>query len=167
MADRLSDQAVAITIRNLEGELIEASRAYEDGERYNDPDSMAYALQTYNAKQAELDRLTGANRPEPPAHQITNGQRQFLARYNLTADDPAVIAAHHRAIGYGYRPDTPQYESAILGLIGSAGDGRQSPMTQSDAADIDYGQTGGGISRQEYAAQASKRDWLRARGLYE
>jgi hypothetical protein len=64
MAD-LTSQAVHLAVRDLERDLVEAGRQYEDAERDGDAHSMAYALQAYNLKQSELERLTGSPRPSP------------------------------------------------------------------------------------------------------
>jgi hypothetical protein len=162
MADDFTSRAVRLTIQDLAGEIRAASREYEDAVVAGDEVSAAYALKIGNAKQLELDNLTGANhQPPQPAGQPTAGQQQFLARHGLSADDPVVIAGHHRALAYGHRIDTPQYEAAILGHLASAGDGRQGQLDERSAAEIS------GISDAEYSAQANKLAWLRSRGLHD
>jgi hypothetical protein len=50
MADNFTDQATALALRDLEENLIQASRSYEDAQRYHDPATAADALKTYRSK---------------------------------------------------------------------------------------------------------------------
>src|SRR6476469_5612822 len=85
MADSLTNQAVHLAVRDLERDLVEAGRQYEDAERDGDAHSMAYALQQYNLKQSELERLTGAN--QPPQQGLLDSEKDFISRRIAQGDE--------------------------------------------------------------------------------
>jgi len=162
MADDFTHQAVGQAIKDLEENLIQASRAYEDAQRYDDPASAAYALRTYAAAQRDYDALTGAGQQQ--RGQLSNAQRNFLSRRQAGGDEltPQRMAdyarAHDKAMAAGLTADTPEYFSAIANHVDHLGDGRQPPLDEREAARLC------GISDEEYAIQARKMWGMKQRG---
>ena len=64
MADDFTNQAVGQAIKDLEENLIQASRSYEDAQRSGDPVTAGDALRTYTSLKRDYDSLTGADRPQ-------------------------------------------------------------------------------------------------------
>jgi len=165
MADDFGSAAAQIVIRDLEENLIQAGREYEDAQRANDPTSAAYALQRYNSTQLEYEKLTGANQPQQA--QLSNAQANFLSRRQALGDElsPARMQdyarGHDRALAAGWQVDSPQYFAAVAGHVDNLGDGRQAPLNEKTAAELC------GISPEEYAANASRLRSLKQRGFYQ
>ena len=164
MAD-ISNQAVKIAIDDLEQNLVQYGRDYEDAQRANDPYSAANALRMYNSVNVELQNLTGANQPEQPG--LSQAQQNFLQRRQAMGDELSpqrmqeYAAGHVRAIAAGWRENTPEYFRAIEGHVDNLGDGRQAPLNERSAAQLC------GVSEQEYAQNAQKLRQLKARGFYQ
>jgi hypothetical protein len=168
MADDFADRAIGQAIRELEENLIQASRQYEDAERSGDEYSAADACVRYKTAEAQYNSITGRGQPHPNANgQLSNAQRNFLSRRaslgdDITADRMKDYAlAHTRATNAGLEPDTPQYFAAIERSVDTMGDGRQPPLNEREAARLC------GISEEEYAAQAAKLHNMRLRGEYK
>ncbi len=164
MADRFTNEVVRTAVRELEQELVQAGRQYEDAERDRDTQTAAWALNQYNETQLKLDRLTGANEPQP---ELSGAQERFLAHRKAMGDDweapnrrQDYVQAHVRAVGAGWAIDSPGYFSAVAGHLDHGGDGRQPVLNERSAADLC------GISEQEYAQNAQKLRQLKARGYY-
>ena len=165
MAD-ISNEAVKIAIVDLEQNLVQYGRDYEDAQRANDAYSAANALRMYNSVNVELQNLTGANQPEQPG--LTAAQEQFIANRARLGDDlrapnrsQDVMAAHIGAVRAGWPIDSPGYFAAVAGHLDHAGDGRQPVLDQRSAAQIS------GISDAEYAAGAARLAALKCNGHYQ
>jgi hypothetical protein len=166
--DEFTRQAVGLATRELEENLIQAGRTYEDAARSNDPETAAYALKAYTEAQIAYEKLTGTGgNQQPQQAELSNAQRNFLSRRAAMGDDLSpqrmqdYARAHVRAVAAGWEPDTPQYFAAIEGCVDSQGDGRQSQLNERSAAEIS------GITDAEYAANAQKLRQLKARGYYQ
>ena len=167
MADRFTDQTVQIAVQELERELVEAGRQFEDAQRDNDPHSAAWALKEYNAKQAELDRLVGNNQPQQQSGELTHAQRNFLGRRQALGDELSpqrmqdYAQAHVRAVAAGLTPDSPQYFKAIEMAVDSQGDGRQTQLNEHEVAKMC------GLSPEEYAQGAAIVAQRKRQGFYQ
>jgi hypothetical protein len=168
MASNLSDQAYAIALNNVEDELLESTRAFEDAQRQGDPHSMAYAYERMTEVVAKRDRMTGANEQQQGGGELSAAQQQFLDHRARMGDDwssPSRRAdytqAHIRAISAGWEIDSPQYFRAVTGHIESCGDGRSPVLNEHSAAELC------GISDQEYAANAARLRQLKRSGHYQ
>jgi hypothetical protein len=165
MAD-LTNQAVHLAIKDLERDLIEAGRQYEDAEMAQDAHSMSYALQQYNLKQGELERLTGSGQGQQQSG-LSEAQKEFISRRIKGGDDmsPAreqdYYTAHARAVNAGWQIDSPQYFAAVAGHLDSMGDGRQRPLDEREAAKLC------GLTPEEYAQGAAQVRALRRAGYYQ
>ena len=165
MADEFAAAAAELAIKDLEQELIESSRQYEDAQRSGDATSAAYALRNYTAAQVAHEKLTGANQPRQPG--LSNAQQNFLSRRAALGDEltPARMkdyaAAHVRAVSAGLEENSPAYFRAIEGHVDSLGDGRQPPLNERTAAELC------GVDDETYAANAAKLRQLKARGFYQ
>jgi hypothetical protein len=169
MADVLTNEAVRLAIKDLENSLIDLGRTYEDAERSNDPETMAYALQGFNSKQAELDRLTGSGQQgQQQGGQLSNAQANFLSRRQALGDELSApgrmddyARAHVRAVSAGLTPDSPQYFKAIEMAVDTQGDGRQPVLNEAEAAKLC------GLTPEEYAQGAAIVAQRRRQGFYQ
>jgi hypothetical protein len=163
--NEFAHQAVGQRLRDLEENLIQSARQYEDAERYDDPTSAADAMKTYAAAEREYNYLTGKDQPQQRG-QLSNAQRNFLSRRQAGGDEltPQRMAdyarGHDKAMAAGLTPDTREYFSAVANYVDHLGDGRQPPLNEREAARIC------GVSEDEYARQANKLAAMRARGEY-
>jgi hypothetical protein len=167
MADHrqeFANQAAAEAIATLEEELIQASRAYEDAERYGY--SAGDAVTRCNKAKVELDALTGANQPRQAQQQLSPAAQQYLQKRVAGGEtlSPArwqdYLRGHQQAVAAGWQPDTPQYFAAVSGYVDHLGDGRQPPLDEREVCKML------GLSEDEYAAQAQKLRALKAQGHY-
>jgi len=165
MPDDFANQAAQQAVRDLEENLIQASRAYEDAQRSGDTYSAAEAMKMYNAAERTYADMTGAGQPHPNANgQMSNAQRNFLSRRSALGDDLTAdrmkdyALAHTRAMNAGIEVDSPQYFAAIERSVDSMGDGRQPLLNEREAARIC------GVSDETYAANAAKMWGMKRRG---
>jgi hypothetical protein len=162
--DQFAARAAAIARSEIEENLIQASRSYEDALRQGDEGTAAWALKSYASAKRDYDTLSPQ---QQQSGQLSAAQRNFLSRRagggdELTPQRMADYArGHDRAVAAGWTPDTPQYFAAVAGHVDHLGDGRQKPLDEREAARIS------GISDQEYAANAQKIAALKRAGLYD
>jgi hypothetical protein len=163
--DEFAARAAAIARAEIEENLIQQSRSYEDAMRSGDEVSAAWALKGYAAAKRDYDTLSPSQ--QQSNGQLSNAQRNFLSRRQAGGDqlDAKRMAdyarGHDRAVAAGFQPDTAQYFAAVAGHVDHLGDGRQPPLDEREAARIS------GISDQEYAANAQKIAALKRAELYD
>jgi hypothetical protein len=162
-----ASEAAQLALRDLEENVIQAERQYQDAQRYGDPASAADALKSYAAAKREYDTLSGANQPrQQPSGQLSNAQMNFLSRRAALGDEITpkrmqdYALAHTRAVNAGLTPDSPEYFKAVERSVDTQGDGRQPLLDERSVAKMC------GISDEEYAAQATKLAAMKARGDY-
>ncbi len=166
--DEFVRQTAAIAINEAEHQLREARHAYENAAAYGDAETGSHALSQYAEAKARLDVLHSNNRQQNnnSTGQLSAATRNFLSRRVAGGDEltPArwqeYLRGHHRAIAAGFEPDTTEYFHAVAGHVDSAGDGRQPPLGEQEAARIS------GISEAEYAQHAQTLRYLKSRGMY-
>ena len=166
MADDFDAAASQVAIRALEEELIQASRNFEDAKRSGDFESAGYAMAAANEAQLKLDKLTGAGQPQPQGY--IPAEVNLLSRRRAMGDDvdsPARMRDYEigaaKALQAGWERGSPQYIKAIEMYVDNLGDGRQAPLNEHTAAELC------GISPAEYAQNAEKLRWLKAKGYYQ
>jgi hypothetical protein len=126
-----AERAAQIARANLEEQLIQSSRQYEDALRGGDEYSASSALQEYAETKQKYDLITGSGQQQQG--QLSNAQRNFLSRRQaggdtLNAERMQVYSrGHDRAIQGGLRPDSPEHFRAIEWYADHQGDGRTPP----------------------------------------
>jgi len=165
MPDDFAHQAAQQAVRDLEENLIQASRAYEDAQRSGDTYTAAEAMKMYRAAERSYADMTGAGQPHQNASgKLSNAQQNFLSRRAALGDDLTpdrmkdYALAHTRAMNAGIEVDSPQYFAAIERSVDSMGDGRQPQLNEREAARIC------GVSDETYAANAAKMWGMKRRG---
>jgi len=146
-------RAAELALADAHEALVQATRAWEDSNRYQDETSGAQALAAYVEAKQKYDALAGTDNKQQQndAGQLSAATRNFLSRRVAGGDEitPArwqeYLRGHHRAIAAGFEPDTTEYFHAVAGHVDSAGDGRQPPLDEQTAAKIS------GISPEEYS----------------
>jgi hypothetical protein len=163
MADEFTNQAVGQALKDLEENLIQSSRLYEDAQRSGDTVTAADALRTYTAAKRDYDSLTGAGQQQQSG-QLSVAQRNFLSRRAALGDELSpqrmkdYALAHTRAMNAGLEVDSPQYFAAVERSVDGMGDGRQAVLDERSAAKLC------GVSDEVYAANAQKLRAMKARG---
>jgi hypothetical protein len=165
----MADDGVRAAVADLEEELIQYSRAYEDAVRAGDVYAEKEALKDYNRKKLEYDSLTGVSEQQQQqrAGELSAAQKSFLSRRAAGGDELTpqrwadYARAHDKAVAAGLRPDTDAYFRSIEFYVDHQGDGRQPPLSQTEAARIS------GISDEEYASGAAKLQALKRAGHYQ
>jgi hypothetical protein len=163
--DEFAHRAAALARANLEEQLIQASRTYEDSLRSNDEYSASAALEQYTEAQHKYNLLTGANQPRQPG--LSVAQQNFLSRRAALGDELSpqrmkdYALAHTRAVNAGLEVDSPQYFAAVERSVDTMGDGRQPVLDERSAAKVC------GVSDEVYAANAQKLRAMKARGEYK
>ena len=166
MADEFANEAAQLALHDLEGQLIESSRRYEDAQRDNDPASASWALKAYATAKHEYDTLAGNAQQQQQQPGLSVAQRNFLSRRAAGGDEltPRRMAdyarGHDRAVAAGLQPDTPQYFRAVAHYCDHLGDGRIPPLDEREAAKLC------GVDEQTYAANAAKLRALKRAGHY-
>lgn len=158
-------QATEIALRSLEDDLISASRVYEDSIRGDDPITAADALKSYAATKQSYDALAGAGQQQQPG-QLSNAQVNFLSRRQAGGDTldaqrmQDYARGHDKAVAAGLRVDSREYFSAVANYCDHLGDGRQPPLSESEAARLC------GLTDAEYAQQAARLRQMKRDGSY-
>jgi hypothetical protein len=165
MSGKFDYAAQQHAIKALEREITGLARQYEDATADDDEYTAAAALVEYAERQARLERLTGANEPQP---EISAAQQQFLDRRAALGDDwrapnrrQDYVQAHIRAVGAGWPIDSVGYFNAVSGHLDQGGDGRQPVLDEQQAAKLC------GVTPEEYAQGAAHVRALKARGFYQ
>jgi hypothetical protein len=167
MAGEFAARAAQLAVKELEDNLIAASREYEDAQRSGDEYSAAYALKNYSQAKRDFDALTNAGQQQQQSGQFSNAQINFLSRRAALGDEltPSRMRdyalAHTRAQNAGLEIDSPQYFAAIERSVDTMGDGRQPVLDERSAAKLC------GVSDEVYAANAQKLRAMKARGEYK
>lgn len=167
MADEFAERAAQLALKDVEDQLIQASRTYEDALRSDDPYTAAAALQNYAEQKQKYDALAGAGQQQQPSGQLSVAQRNFLSRRAAGGDQltPQRMAdyarGHDRALAAGLRQDSPEYFRAIEWYADHQGDGRIPPLDEREAARIS------GVDEQTYAAHAQRLRSLKDAGHYQ
>lgn len=167
--DNFNSRAIQTAINDVQEQLIQANRDFEDAQRSQDELLAADAMKRYAQHKRDLDELTGANQSQQQqqAGQLSVAQRNFLSRRAAGGDDlsPARMRdyalAHTRAVNAGLEVDSPQYFAAVEHYADSMGDGRQKPLDEREAARIS------GVDEETYAANAARLRQLKAAGHYQ
>jgi hypothetical protein len=166
MTDKFAVAAQQLAVREIEREITEISRQYEDAQMNDDPHTAAWALNEYAEKQAKLERLTGTGQDQQQQQnvQLTQAEQDFLAQRARGGEQMTEDLARNyqnaanRALGSGFRRGSPEYFASISGQIDNGGDGRSAPLDARQAARLC------GISDQEYAAGQEYERTLRRAG---
>ena len=163
--DDFAQEAAALARAQIETQLLQASRDYEDALRSQDSHSASYALQQYAAAKRDYDALSP--QPQQQSGQLSNAQRNFLSRRAALGDDltPSRMRdyalAHTRAMNAGLQVNSPEYFSAVSKSVETMGDGRQPVLDERSAARLC------GVSDEVYAANAARLRALRASGQHD
>jgi hypothetical protein len=166
MADEFTNQATALALKDLEDNLIQASRSYEDAQRSDDPLSAADALKSYAQAKRDYEALAGAGQQQQQPGELSRAQLNFLSRRQAGGDllDPQRMQdyarGHDKAVAAGLRVDSREYFSAIEHYCDHLGDGRQPPLNEREAAKLC------GISDEEYSRQAARLQAMKRSGEY-
>jgi hypothetical protein len=166
MADEFAQRAAAVAVSNVEEELIQAQRNFEDAARSGDAMLAGDSLVRYDELKTRYDRLTGANQPQQQSGRLSVAQQNFLSRRRAGGDELTprrmqdYSRAHEKAVAAGFQPDSPGYFSSIEGYVDHLGDGRQPPLSEREAARLC------GVSEEVYAANAAKLRHMKATGEY-
>jgi hypothetical protein len=160
--------ALQVAAFELQEEITTAQRAYEDAQRYQDPNSAGHALRDYISAKQRYDSLVQATSPPQNANgQLSNAQRNFLSRRVAGGDELTpqrmkdYALAHTRAVNAGLEVDSDAYFRAVAHHADTMGDGRQPPLDEREAAKIS------GVDEETYAHHARTLRALKARGLYQ
>jgi hypothetical protein len=163
MSDEFAARAAQLAVKELEDNLIAASREYEDAQRSGDEYSAAFALKNYSQAKRDFDALTQAGRQQQSG-QLRYAQINFLSRRQALGDELSpqrmkdYALAHTRAMNAGLEVDSPQYFAAVERSVDGMGDGRQAVLDERSAAKLC------GVSDEVYAANAQKLRAMKARG---
>jgi hypothetical protein len=169
MADReFANRAVQLAAADIETNLINFERDYQDALRVGDEALAAEALKSYSTYKFQHDSLTGANQPRHQSSELSVAQRNFLSRRASLGDDltPSRMKdyslAHTRAVNAGLQPDSAEYFRAVERSVDTMGDGRDPSglLDEKKAAKLC------GVSDEVYAANAAKLRAMKARGEY-
>ena len=164
--DEFAAQASQIALRSLEEDLIAASRVYEDSIRGDDPVTAADALKSYATTKQSYDALANAGQQQQQPGQLSTAQYNFLSRRTAGGDSldaqrmQDYARGHDKAVAAGLRVDSPEYFSAVANFCDHLGDGRQPPLSESEAARLC------GLTDAEYAQQAQKLRAMKRNGEY-
>jgi hypothetical protein len=167
MADDFINRTVQLALSDVERNLIQASRDYEDAVRDGDEYSGAEAFRRYAENKKTFDEMTGGGSQQQQSGQLSAAQKSFLSRRQAGGDDLTpqrwadYARAHDKAVAAGLQPDTDAYFRSIEFYVDHQGDGRQPPLSQTEAARIS------GISDEEYSAGAAKLAALKRAGHYQ
>jgi hypothetical protein len=171
MADNdFNSRAVQTAINDVEQQLIQANRDFEDAERSQDELLAADAMKRYAQHKRDLDELTGATEQQrqQQSGQLSAAQKSFLSRRQHGGDDLTTpqrwadyARAHDKAVAAGLQPDSDAYFRSIEFYVDHQGDGRIAPLTQTEAAQLC------GVTDEEYAQQAQKLARLKREGHYQ
>jgi hypothetical protein len=169
MADNeFSSRAAAVAASAVEEQLIQATRDYEDASRQGDELAAGDALKRYAEAKRTHEVIAGAGQQKQNSGQLSNAQRNFLSRraYAEGGEISPVrqkdyVTAHNRAVSAGLQVDSPEYFRAIEYHVDHMGDGRQPPLSESEAARLC------GIDQETYAANAAKLAALKRSGNYQ
>jgi hypothetical protein len=141
MADEFTNQATALALKDLEENLIQASRLYEDAQRSDDPVSAADALKGYAAAKRDYEALAGAGQQQQPG-QLSRAQLNFLSRRAAGGDEldarrmQDYARGHDKAVAAGLQVDSREYFSAVENYVDHLGDGRQPPLNEREVASM-------------------------------
>ena len=164
--DEFANQATALALRSLEEDLIAASRVYEDSIRGDDPVTAADALKSYATTKQSYDALAKAGQQQRSPDNSARAQMNFLQPQAAGGDtlDPQRMQdyarGHDKALAAGLRVDSPEYFSAVANFCDHLGDGRQPPLSESEAARLC------GLTDAEYAQQAARLRQMKRNGSY-
>src|SRR5262249_14753134 len=144
-----------LAVSEVEDEIRQAERDFEDATRSEDEWTASEALQRYATAKHRHDVLSGATERRQQAGQWTVAKQNYLSRRRASGDDVDVpqrrqefMHAHNQLIAAGVEEDTPQYFRAMDSIV-DAGNGRQPPLTEAEAARIS------GIDEATYARNAA------------
>jgi hypothetical protein len=165
--DDFVNRTVQLAVSDVERNLIQASRDYEDAVRDGDEISGADAFRRYAENKKIFDEMTGGGSQQQQSGQLSAAQKSFLSRRAAGGDDLTpqrwadYARAHDKAVAAGLQPDTDAYFRSIEFYVDHPGDGRQPPLSQSEAARIS------GVDEQTYAAGAARLQALKRAGHYQ
>jgi hypothetical protein len=170
MADsqEFASRAVKIALEDAERNLIQAERDYQDALRADEDVLGADAYARYREAEAKYNALTGAHeqQQQQQAGQLSAAQKSFLSRRAAGGDELTpqrwadYARGHDRAVAAGLQPDTDAYFRSIEFFVDHQGDGKQPPLSQTEAAKIS------GITDEEYRQGAIKLQQLKKAGHY-
>ena len=166
MSDEFNQRAAQLALSDIERDLIQASRDFEDATRSQDEYLAADAMKRYAEHKKNYDELAGTGQQQQPSGQLSTAQVNFLSRRQAGGDHldgkrmQDYARGHDRAVAAGLEPNSPQYFNAVSHYVDHLGDGRIPPLDEREAARIS------GISEQEYSAHAQRLRALKAAGHY-
>ena len=118
MSDEFNQRAAQLALSDIERDLIQASRDFEDATRSQDEYLAADAMKRYAEHKKNYDELAGTGQQQQPSGQLSTAQVNFLSRRQAGGDHldgkrmQDYARGHDRAVAAGLEPNSPQYFNA-------------------------------------------------------